>query len=369
MQLPCVSVENAGLPGLTALARQRPRFEDRDVRADAAEEAPRPVGNSLQPLVAGEASGFALRDLEEEERRRGCANAAVVLASHVRCRAMRCVARQLRSPTFAQRSATGGLLDALLELAVTDLNELPKQVLGKRRTLASELASVRLFAGRLGMSLKDTLPDVNSGSGRRRRALVCGLAPSHLVAELEGLRCAAHARLRDAPALAFRAAFLQGTAGARSHSAVVFEHVQLEAMGGELSIEGARVCAARHFPTVRLAGVALVAGPTEQGPSMLPNYEPQNYEGCEYEIAEEGRRVRASRLAADGRGRWYYEVVLLTDGLMQIGWADSNFECDPVRGQGVGDHARSSFERRRLRSLHQEFIENSERDLKKIETG
>ena len=40
-------------------------------------------------------------------------------------------------------------------------------------------------------------------------------------------------------------------------------------------------------------------------------------------------------------GRWYYEAVLLTDGLMQIGWADDRFACDPVRGQGVGDHAHS----------------------------
>ena len=26
---------------------------------------------------------------------------------------------------------------------------------------------------------------------------------------------------------------------------------------------------------------------------------------------------------------------------MQVGWADAKFACDPVRGQGVGDHARS----------------------------
>ena len=37
-------------------------------------------------------------------------------------------------------------------------------------------------------------------------------------------------------------------------------------------------------------------------------------------------------------GRWYYECTLLSDGLMQIGWASSLFRCDPVCGQGVGDH-------------------------------
>jgi hypothetical protein len=37
-------------------------------------------------------------------------------------------------------------------------------------------------------------------------------------------------------------------------------------------------------------------------------------------------------------GRWYYECTLLSDGLMQIGWASALFRCDPVCGQGVGDH-------------------------------
>eukprot|EP00752_Nemacystus_decipiens_P011018 g9791.t1 len=39
--------------------------------------------------------------------------------------------------------------------------------------------------------------------------------------------------------------------------------------------------------------------------------------------------------------RWYYEVTLLTGGLMQLGWAGPGFECNPTRGQGVGDHTRS----------------------------
>jgi hypothetical protein len=42
-----------------------------------------------------------------------------------------------------------------------------------------------------------------------------------------------------------------------------------------------------------------------------------------------------------GTGKWYYEVVLLSDGLMQIGWIDSAFESDAMQGQGVGDHANS----------------------------
>ena len=34
-------------------------------------------------------------------------------------------------------------------------------------------------------------------------------------------------------------------------------------------------------------------------------------------------------------------MILLTDGLMQIGWADSLFRGDSVCGQGVGDHPHS----------------------------
>jgi hypothetical protein len=38
-------------------------------------------------------------------------------------------------------------------------------------------------------------------------------------------------------------------------------------------------------------------------------------------------------------GRWFYECTLLSDGLMQIGWANNYFRCDPLNGIGVGDHA------------------------------
>ena len=41
------------------------------------------------------------------------------------------------------------------------------------------------------------------------------------------------------------------------------------------------------------------------------------------------------------KGRWFYECTLLSDGLMQIGWANSQFRCEPVNGIGVGDHMHS----------------------------
>ncbi|CAI5709062.1 unnamed protein product [Hyaloperonospora brassicae] len=41
------------------------------------------------------------------------------------------------------------------------------------------------------------------------------------------------------------------------------------------------------------------------------------------------------------QGRWYYEVRLVTAGVVQIGWADSTFEVNSETGDGVGDHERS----------------------------
>ena len=77
--------------------------------------------------------------------------------------------------------------------------------------------------------------------------------------------------------------------------------VQLTALAGEVAISDTKVRALTHFPSVRLSGVAL------------------------------------ERMT----GRWFYEVTLLSDGLMQLGWANSLFRCDPICGQGVGDHIHS----------------------------
>ncbi|KAL3666761.1 hypothetical protein V7S43_008383 [Phytophthora oleae] len=41
------------------------------------------------------------------------------------------------------------------------------------------------------------------------------------------------------------------------------------------------------------------------------------------------------------KGKWYYEVRLVTAGVVQIGWADSTFEANSKTGDGVGDHERS----------------------------
>ncbi|KAF0697446.1 Aste57867_11869 [Aphanomyces stellatus] len=75
----------------------------------------------------------------------------------------------------------------------------------------------------------------------------------------------------------------------------------LHVLGGEVEIDEYRIKGLQHFPTVKLNGVSITAD----------------------------------------TGIWYYEVVLLSDGLMQIGWIDTLFESDALQGQGVGDHTNS----------------------------
>ena len=74
--------------------------------------------------------------------------------------------------------------------------------------------------------------------------------------------------------------------------------IHLSALEGDVQLMDNRLKALSHFPTVRLQGVSV------------------------------------ERMT----GRWFYECTLLSDGLMQIGWATNLFRCDPVCGQGVGDH-------------------------------
>jgi hypothetical protein len=53
------------------------------------------------------------------------------------------------------------------------------------------------------------------------------------------------------------------------------------------------------------------------------------------------------------RGAWYYEVVLESDGLFQIGWATDRFQPDAAQGNGVGDDQESwAYDGNRLRAWH-----------------
>jgi hypothetical protein len=79
------------------------------------------------------------------------------------------------------------------------------------------------------------------------------------------------------------------------------EKLTLEVVGGDVEMCDFKVKALEHFPTVRLAQANVCAN----------------------------------------SGLWLFEVVILTDGLMQIGYVDGNFTADPLEGQGVGDHTNS----------------------------
>jgi len=56
---------------------------------------------------------------------------------------------------------------------------------------------------------------------------------------------------------------------------------------------------------------------------------------------EEFSTVQAVDSLLYGPGSWYYELELLTGGLMQVGWACTGFEPSALGGDGVGDHPRS----------------------------
>lgn len=42
-------------------------------------------------------------------------------------------------------------------------------------------------------------------------------------------------------------------------------------------------------------------------------------------------------------GKWYYETLLLTNGIMQLGWATHRCRFAPEEGYGVGDDTVRTF--------------------------
>ncbi|KAG7397339.1 hypothetical protein PHYBOEH_000851 [Phytophthora boehmeriae] len=54
-----------------------------------------------------------------------------------------------------------------------------------------------------------------------------------------------------------------------------------------------------------------------------------------------GEENEAHHCCALTKGKWYYEVRLITAGVMQLGWADATFHANSETGDGVGDHERS----------------------------
>jgi len=199
---------------------------------------------------------------------------ALLIASHVRTRALLALSRQVKYPAPALAALQGGLLPALLSLAVTDVETVVGVALGKE---VSTLKKMPLLA-----------------------ALIATLSkPTFSVQDLQLFSLQVWSRFPDTSPLS-RSPWWLGNISSMQRGKQA-----IEVLGGEVMIEGWRIRAKSQFPTVRLSGVSLGKG-----------------QGVD-------------------RGMWFFEATLLSEGLMQIGWADSNFVCDPIRGQGVGDHAHS----------------------------
>lgn len=75
-----------------------------------------------------------------------------------------------------------------------------------------------------------------------------------------------------------------------------------------------------------------------------------------WKISEDGLSVRNDGSTFESiratknvsQGKWYYEVTLVTAGIMQIGWASVHCQFSPDEGTGVGDDIVSTSARHRV---------------------
>ena len=96
----------------------------------------------------------------------------------------------------------------------------------------------------------------------------------------------------------------------------------IERIGGKIKVYSTINCvkSVSNFPSIKLSNL-----------SLYPAHNVSN-------IMNIKKRYPPGAIVG---GCYYYEVILLSDGLMQIGWADALYKGDPERGQGVGDHPHS----------------------------
>ena len=97
---------------------------------------------------------------------------------------------------------------------------------------------------------------------------------------------------------------------------------RIERIGGKIKVYSTINCvkSVSNFPSIKLGNL-----------SLYPAHNVSN-------IMNIKKRYPPGAIVG---GCYYYEVILLSDGLMQIGWADALYKGDPERGQGVGDHPHS----------------------------
>ena len=71
---------------------------------------------------------------------------------------------------------------------------------------------------------------------------------------------------------------------------------------------------------------------------ILVTFDFENENGNEKKNSKNSKNFKNSIISKPiQNGNWYFEVTLLTSGLMQIGWIRESFHCDSKSGDGVGD--------------------------------
>ncbi len=214
-----------------------------------------------------------------------------LVTSHLRCRLVRALAVQFRQIDQANASVRSNILRPLLDLATSSLASAAILALGsddavtfeQRSDFAAVILSLRFQRSASDRSL---LSELESASQLVWERLTTGKGSAGGSQPWCRPRQAGHVQ----------------RGGVRSCGSPD-SRPTLQVLGGEAMIEGNRVTASSHFPTIRLSHFAVGVESFEK--------------------------------------RIYYEVTLLTGGLMQLGWAGPGFQCSPTRGQGVGDHVHS----------------------------
>ena len=210
--------------------------------------------------------------------------AGLTLYAALRAMALRAMAQLLHRQPAAAALARAGLLPRLLQVATADVHTASLCLPPQRPLSPPALPQHRVF---VGCNPSTTL-------FRERVSRVVDVVEVQAVAQ--------------------RAWDRLGTTSITAPVLTRDTHCpSLEALGGDLHVNGDRVRALSSFPTVRLAGVCL----------------------------------------QPGSGVWYYEAMLLSDGLMQLGWADFGLSCDAAIGNGVGDDSHSwAYDGWRCRAWH-----------------
>ncbi|KAJ3234857.1 hypothetical protein HDU81_001071 [Chytriomyces hyalinus] len=68
-----------------------------------------------------------------------------------------------------------------------------------------------------------------------------------------------------------------------------------------------------------------------------------------------------SQVGVKGIGKFAYEILIHTDGIIQIGWATAQCKFDPEGGEGVGDNSESyAFDGNRMKKWHSTFITDND---------